>query len=146
MGQCVLEQLRAGHPIQAAVSLHGVYHSRPRHASIDRRLTKDEFRQEVDQPPNSYNRDCKVLIEHGDHDRRDGRDAASVAEWKEEMDSEDIDWQFHTHARTPHGFALAPGLLSSVYTEAADRRSTLSISLFAEVWPDFSQHPVEANA
>ena len=33
------------------------------------------------------------------------------------------------------------------YTEAADRRSTLSmLSLFAEVWPEFPQYPVPTNA
>lgn len=146
-GQCVLEQVRAGHPIQAAVSFHGVYHSRPRHTSIDRRMTKEEYAWEVDEAPNAYNRQCKVLIEHGDYDVRDGRDAVSISEWKSEMDAEGIDWQFHNHARTPHGFALAPGVWSNAYTEAADRRSTLSmLALFAEVWPEFPQHPVESNA
>ena len=36
---------------------------------------------------------------------------------------------------------------STAYTEAADRRSTLSmLSLFAEVWPDYPQYAVESNA
>eukprot|EP01043_Picozoa_sp_COSAG02_P018006 COSAG02_NODE_829_length_16689_cov_16.659433_3_plen_81_part_00 len=51
------------------------------------------------------------------------------------------------HAQTPHGFALAEGVWSTAYTEAADRRSTLSmLSLFAEVWPEHAQYPVAINA
>ena len=51
------------------------------------------------------------------------------------------------HAQTPHGFALAEGVWSTAYTEAADRRSTLSmLSLFAEVWPEHAQFPVATNA
>lgn len=146
-GQCVLEHVRDGHPLQAVVSFHGVYHSRPRHPSLDRRLTPEEFAKDVDLAPNAYNRSCRVLIEHGDHDNRDGRDPASIAAWRAEMDAAGIDWQFHNHARTPHGFALAPGVWSNSYSETADRRSTLSmLSLFAETWPEFPQFPVEANA
>jgi hypothetical protein len=55
--------------------------------------------------------------------------------------------QVNTHSRTPHGFALAPGMWATGYHEDADRRSTLSmLRLFAEVWPDFPQHPVTVNA
>jgi hypothetical protein len=36
---------------------------------------------------------CKVLIEFGD-----------------EMDTVGIDWHINNHARTPHGFALVPGM------------------------------------
>ena len=51
------------------------------------------------------------------------------------------------HSQTKHGFALAPGVLSTEYDEDADRRSTLSmISLFAEVWPEFPISAVETNA
>ena len=55
----------------------------------------------------------------------------------EEMDQAGVDWSFHEHARTPHGFALparigAPGHLY----EPADRRSTQNmLSLFREVFP-----------
>eukprot|EP00928_Gymnodinium_smaydae_P079288 TRINITY_DN63256_c0_g1_i1.p1 TRINITY_DN63256_c0_g1~~TRINITY_DN63256_c0_g1_i1.p1 ORF type:complete len:348 (+),score=11.41 TRINITY_DN63256_c0_g1_i1:144-1187(+) len=146
-GQCVLEQVRAGHQIQIAVSFHGLYHSRPRHTSIDRRLTKEEFDREVNLAPNVYSTSCTVLIEHGDHDVRPGRDVESIIEFKHEMDSQGIDWRFNVHARTPHGFALAPGLWSSAYTEHADRRSTLSmLSAFGETWPFVPQFPVRANA
>lgn len=94
---------------------------------------------------NRYNKGCKVLVESGDLD-------ASVTPWavekfKDEMNRYGIDWQFNNHFRTPGGFARAPFLRSSGYTEAADRRSTLSmLRLFAEVWPEVPQRPVEANA
>jgi len=71
----------------------------------------------------------------------------AIMEWKQEMDAQEIDWRFNNHARTPHGFALAPGVMGHKYSEAADRRSTLSmLSLFMEVWPSFPQFPVLTNA
>ena len=148
-GQCVLEQVRAGHPLQAVVSFHGLLHSRPTHAETPydslRRLTQAEYEREVDVPALAYNTRCKVLVEHGDLDPEVPR--ADYDAWRAEMDAAGIDWRFHNHARTPHGFALAPGVWSTAYTEAADRRSTLSmLSLFAEVWPDFEQLPVATNA
>ena len=49
-----------------------------------------------------------------------GQDAAVPTEgdqgievWKKEMDDAGIDWRFNNHARTPHGFALAPGVFRS---------------------------------
>uniref|UniRef100_A0A7S1RPQ9 Dienelactone hydrolase domain-containing protein n=1 Tax=Alexandrium catenella TaxID=2925 RepID=A0A7S1RPQ9_ALECA len=146
-GQCLLEQVRAGHALQAVVSFHGLLHSRPRHSTEDRRLTPQEYEREVKLAPNSYSTRCKVLIEHGDLDDRPGRDAQSIADWKVEMDAHGIDWRFHRHAQARHGFALPPGMISEEYSEVADRRSTLAmLSLFAEVWPDCPQFPVEANA
>jgi len=148
-GQCVLEQVRAGHQLQAIVSFHGLLHSRPcvRSPSIDpgNRMTDEEVAKEVDMAQNSYRKDCKVLIENGDLDEAVPEE--SITAWKKEMDDQGIDWRFNNHARTPHGFALAPGIISTAYVEAADRRSTLSmLSLFAEVWPSFPQYPVESNA
>lgn len=94
---------------------------------------------------NRHTTSCKVLIENGDHD--DIVPTTSVNDFKAEMDAAGIDWRFHNHARTPHGFALAPGVWASEYKEDADRRSTLSmLSLFAEVWPEFYQETVECNA
>lgn len=65
-----------------------------------------------------------------------------------EMDEAGVDWIFHHHARTPHGFALSPSLgASSHYHEAADRRSTVSmLSLFREIFPGVSQNYVTPNA
>ena len=71
----------------------------------------------------------------------------SLDEFRAEMDAQGIDWRVNNHARTPHGFALAPGMWGTAYTEDADRRSTLSmLQLFAEVWPEFDQHAVATNA
>eukprot|EP00943_MAST-04B_sp_MAST-4B-sp1_P005873 g5873.t1 len=149
-GQCLLEQVRAGHELQAVVSFHGLLQSRP--TFIDDplgikkgRITAEMFAKEVDVAPNNYTKNCKVLIENGDAD--DHVSESSIAEWKKEMDDANIDWVFHNHAKTPHGFALAEGVWSTEYVEAADRRSTLSmLSLFAETWPSFPQFYVDRNA
>lgn len=145
-GQCVLEQVRSGHQIQAAVTFHGLLQSMPLDlADKGRRYTQERFDAEVQAAPNNYARDCKVLIENGDMDQ--AVPPESIDAWKQEMDAAGIDWRFNNHARTPHGFALAPGVWSTAYTEAADRRSTLSmLSLFAEVWPEFPQYPQAINA
>ncbi|CAE7553633.1 unnamed protein product [Symbiodinium pilosum] len=152
-GQAVLEQVRAGHPIQAAVTFHGLLHSRPKRVwnrgggGYGARMSAEEFAADpsIQKAPNSYRTECKVLIENGDLDEH--VPVESVEEFRKEMDVAGIDWRFHNHAQTPHGFALAPGLWSSTYRENADRRSTLSmLQLFAEVWPDFPQQPVPTNA
>lgn len=143
--------MRGGHNLQAVVSFHGLLHSRPTSLKeplkSSSRLTPEEFAKEVDLAPNTYNSSCKVLIENGELDGE--VPDWSIVEWQKEMNENNIDWQFHNHYQTPHGFALAPGVWSTAYTEAADRRSTLSmLSLFAEVWPleKFPQNPVQANA
>lgn len=147
-GQSVLEQVRAGHDLQAVVSFHGLLQSRPGLKGdlfMKTRMTPEEFAAEVDCAENHYSAGCKVLIENGDEDDR--VQAASIQEWKEEMDEHHIDWQFNNHSQTPHCFALGQGVWSSKYTEHADRRSTLSmLRLFAEVFPTFPQHPVVCNA
>jgi len=148
-GQCLLEQVRAGHKLQAVVSFHGLLQSRPLvQADVfdaSKKLTDEEMAKDIDMAPNVYSKDCKVLIENGDLDEAVPQD--SIDQFKKEMDAVGIDWRFNNHARAPHGFALAPGLISSAYVEAADRRSTLSmLSLFAEVWPQYPQYPVESNA
>lgn len=147
-GQACLEQVRAGHQLQAVISFHGLLQSRPyvdMFKKTSRRMTEEEFATLVDTAPNKYNRACKVLIENGDVDEHVPQPCIDL--WKAEMDKEGIDWRFNNHARTPHGFALAPGVWHSKYVEAADRRSTLSmLSLFAEVWPDVPQYAVECNA
>eukprot|EP01051_Picozoa_sp_SAG22_P002588 SAG22_NODE_117_length_19289_cov_12.242574_8_plen_372_part_00 len=151
-GQAVLEQVRAGHQLQAVVSFHGLLHSKPLklnakgHVDFGAgRVSDQEFADTFFNAENSYDTDCKVLIENGDLD--DEVPQADIDAWKAEMDAHSIDWRFHNHARTPHGFALAAGVWSTAYHEPADRRSTLAmLSLFAEVWPDYPQNPVTANA
>lgn len=153
-GQALLEQVRAGHSLQAVVSFHGLLHSRPAHPTRQdprgpffNRLTAEEFNDDasIEKAPNSYATKCKVLIENGDLDEH--VPAESVEEFRKEMDAAGIDWRVNNHAQTPHGFALAPGVWGTCYHEDADRRSTLSmLQLFAEVWPEFPQCPVATNA
>lgn len=150
-GQCCLEQVRAGHKLQAVVSFHGLLQSiplnftDPKESMNARRLTAEEFAKEVDAAENLYDTKCKVLIENGDHDGEVPQSAIDA--WRAEMDANVIDWRFNNHARTPHGFALAPGVWSTAYHEDADRRSTISmLSLFTEVWPEYPQYLVETNA
>ena len=147
-------QVRDGQNVQAVCSFHGLLHSRPvmpgradpRGGFFDR-FTAEEFEAdpEIENAENNHNTACKVLIENGDLDEHVPTE--SMDEFRDEMDAVGIDWRINNHARTPHGFALAPGVWSTAYTEAADRRSTLSmLSLFAEAWPDFEQHAVDTNA
>ena len=57
-----------------------------------------------------------------------------------------VDWVWHDHARTPHGFALAPDICTE-YTEAADRRSTQAMwAVLDEVWPDARRTRLGLNA
>merc|ERR1712048_979973 len=110
-------------------------------------MTAAEFEADptIIKAPNNYAKGCKVLIENGDADEHVPTE--SYEEWKAEMDAAGIDWCFNNHKRTPHGFALAPGMWGTCYDEDADRRSTLSmLSLFAETWPEFDQFPVPMNA
>jgi len=142
-GQCVLESLRAGHQIQAGVTFHGLLQSYP--LDKGKRYTKERWMKEVDLAPNNYAKNCKIMIENGDLDGEVPPEA--LEDWKQEMDANGIDWIFHNHYQTKHGFALAPGVWSTEYKEDSDRRSTLSmLQLFAEVWPEFPQYAVETNA
>jgi dienelactone hydrolase len=155
-GQACLEQVRNGDTLQAIVTFHGLLHSypgtkddsHPKGRGWGDRLSKAEFEAQIDTAPNNYNSNCKVLIENGDLDTSVPQDGdQGINAWKAEMDAAGIDWRLNNHARTPHGFALAPGVFSTAYHELADRRSTLSmLSLFAEVWPQYPQFAVATNA
>ena len=150
-GQACLEQVRAGDKLDAIVTFHGLLHSRPAYRDETNprgwgeRITQEDYLATIEQAPNHYNKDCKVLIENGDLDHSVPIEGIEI--WKQEMNEQGIDWRFNNHARTPHGFALAPGVWGSAYQELADRRSTLSmLSLFAEVWPEWPQYAVPCNA
>eukprot|EP00966_Prymnesium_polylepis_P259725 5999499-Prymnesium_polylepis.1 len=159
-GQSCLEQLRAGHSIQALVTLHGLLHSRPmvegltvvapdgtEHPMWDplRRVSADDYAGRFAPPPSTMSAGCIVLVENGADDEHVPNDMQK--EWIAEMDRHGVDWRLTNHARTPHGFALAPGVIASAYDEAADRRSTLSmLAAFAEAWPSVEQHHVARNA
>ena len=79
-GQSLLEQVRDGQNVQAVVSFHGLLHSRPvpfpgEHSATEddprggyfERMTKEEFEAhpQIDNAPNDYSTNCKVLIENG---------------------------------------------------------------------------------
>jgi len=133
-GTAVLEMVRGGLAVDCVVSFHGVLQATP-----SRRDMK------VNTCKNAHNSRCVVLIENGDLDHF--VTPRSLAKFKQEFDAAGVAWRFHNHARTPHGFALAPGCFNNQYAETADRRSTLSmLSLFAEVFPEVQQQPVAVNA
>lgn len=138
-GPCILECVRGGFDMQAVVSFHGLLQTFPIFIPglMGGKKEAKEFDRTVNRAPAvKYATQCKVLIENGDPDPSVPQE--SIDAFKKEMDHHGIDWQFHNHKRTPHGFALPPGVWSTQYEEVADRRSTLSmISLFAETWPDF---------
>ena len=116
-GQSLLEQVRDGQNVQAVCSFHGLLHSRPvmpgradpRGGFFDR-FTAEEFEAdpEIENAENNHNTACKVLIENGDLDEHVPTE--SMDEFRDEMDAVGIDWRINNHARTPHGFALAPGM------------------------------------
>ena len=106
----------------------------------------DTFDFSVKAPPNTYANAAKVLVENGDADQIVSKE--KVEKWKEEMDAANVDWSFHDHAKTPHGFALPPRLgPPGKLHEAADRRSTQNmLSLFRELYPNIKQQAVSPNA
>jgi len=147
-GQSCLEHVRAGHPVQAVCTFHGLLHSRPTTEAepfnAAKRVPKDEYDAKI-AAPNNYNTECRVLIENGDLDQEVPKD--TIVDFAQEMDAQKIDWRFSNHARGPHGFALGKGVPGCEYTEHIDRRSTISmLNLFAETWPEYEQYPVQCNA
>ncbi|CAE7199177.1 unnamed protein product [Symbiodinium pilosum] len=127
-GQSCLEQVRAGHQIQAMVSFHGLLHSRPMTEAEPfnsmKRISKEEYAKEL-AVPNKYNTATRVLIQNGAHDGEVPQD--TIVDFVDEMDAQGIDWRFENHARGPHGFALPKGSPGGDhYTEWIDRRSTLA--------------------
>jgi len=148
-GASCLEQLRAGHQIQAICSFHGLLHSRPMHPEEPfnslRKISKEEYESQYG-IPNEYTKGCRVLIENGARDQE--VPPSAIDEWVKEMDEHDVDWRFENHASGPHGFALAKGCPGgNDYNDRIDRRSSIAmLSLFAETWPAFEQYPVECNA
>ena len=51
-----------------------------------------------------YNTGSVILIENGAEDHL--VTAQNRERFFAEMDAADVDWSFHDHAKTPHGFAL----------------------------------------
>ena len=105
--QACIEQVRAGHPIQAICSFHGLLHSKPLKTNEDGspnfaagRISDEEYETQFFDDANSYDTSCKVLIENGDLD--DEVPQSDIDKWKAEMDEHGIDWRFNNHAQTPH--------------------------------------------
>ena len=141
-GVAVLEAVRAGLDFGGVVSFHGLLQTgedpNPAQFGVLRPLVK--------YCENYYNSKTMVLIENGANDEL--VPDKSKERFFIEMDEAGVDWVFHHHARTPHGFALPPSLgpPGKLY-EPADRRSTQNmLGLFREIFPGVPQNPVSQNA
>ena len=79
-------------------------------------------------------RGTELTIENGILD--DHVDTIARQRFAEEMNMHGVkNLQFHDHYNSEHGFALAPGVISTKYDEPSDRRSTISMFLlFQELW------------
>ena len=98
-GCAMLEMVRGGiKGVQGAVSFHGVLTSFPQ-PMPDGTLAESKPHR-----PNSYTTAIKLLVENGadDHLVPD----AAIRAFADEFNAAGVDWTFHNHAHTPHGFAL----------------------------------------
>ncbi|UXA16496.1 dienelactone hydrolase family protein [Mycobacterium sp. SMC-4] len=110
-GLCVLDLARAGHPLIAVASFHGL-------------LTPPPVR-----PPRPVT--AKVIVFHGwDDPFATPEDVVALGR---EFSGRDIDWQLHAYGNTMHAF-MAPfaddparGVL---YSESASRRAWATLELF----------------
>ena len=136
-GMAVIEAVRGGLDLSAAVSFHGLLQT-----GEDR---KHPDSGAGDASKNPYNTRSVLLIENGAEDHLVPDE--SRQRFFAEMDAAGVDWIFHHYARTPHGFALPPTLGQPGHLhESSDRRSTMNmLSLFREVFPGVTQTPVEFN-
>ncbi len=135
-GQCVLEMVRNGNKLDGVVSFHGVLQSDPIKEPINlaKGIDRRELRAGEKASDENFNSNVSILIENGTLD--DGCGPKEKARfWKEMDEKKASNVQFHDHIEAEHGFALAPGVISSKYNEFADRRSTISmLLLFVELW------------
>ena len=147
-GQCCLEQVRNGDDIQGIVSFHGVLQSDPMSNEMEpwfaghgrRRLQPHELPDD-----SKFNSKCTILIENGILD--DHTDTTARQRFAEEMYHHGCkNVQFHDHYNAEHGFALAPGVISTKYEELSDRRSTISMfNMFLELWGKDGFYPTISN-
>lgn len=141
-GMAVIECVRGGLNVSGGVSFHGLLQTgedpNPARYGAQRPLLKT--------CENHYNTNAVLLIENGAEDQLVPDE--SKQRFFNEMDDAGVDWSFHHHAKTPHGFALPPTLgPPGRLHEAADRRSTMNmLSLFREFFPEVPQNAVERNA
>jgi dienelactone hydrolase len=110
-GKCVLDMARAGLPIAAGVSFHGVYDSPP-------------F-------PNVAKIETKLLVCHGWNDPVAPPDA--VVALAKELTVGGADWQLHAYGHVGHAFTDAAVNMPEkglAYDPGADRRSWAAMSDF----------------
>lgn len=113
-GQAALELARAGAPLFAAVSFHGLLDSA--------------------QPAGPGEILARILVCHGDADPMVPR--SQVVKFWEEMDAAGADWHFHSYAGVRHGFTNPAPTENpaTAYDASADRQSWAAMnSLFDEV-------------
>ena len=140
-GQCVLEMVRNGDKLDGVVSFHGLLQSDPilEPIELSKGINRRALRPEERASDENFNSNIKILIENGTLDEGAGpKEQALFWHEMETHNAEDV--QFHDHFGADHGFALAPGVISSKYHELADRRSTISmLLLFVELWgPEYA--------
>ncbi len=141
-GMAVIEGVRGGLNLGGVVSFHGLLQT-----GEDPSASRFGAERPALQPcDNSYNTDTVVVIENGAKDHLVSQE--NRQRFFAEMDDAGVDWVFHHHARTPHGFALPPRLgPPGQLHEASDRRSTQHmLSLFKELYPSVPQNQVSPNA
>ena len=141
-GMAVIEAVRGGLNLSAAVSFHGLLQTgedpNPARFGVERPALK--------RAPNDHNANAVILVENGAEDQL--VPSPSRQRFFKEMDDAGVQWIFSHHAKTPHGFALPPTLgPPGRLHEASDRRSTVNmLSLFREVFPGVKQNLVSHNA
>ncbi|MCB1646354.1 MAG: dienelactone hydrolase family protein [Pseudomonadales bacterium] len=141
-GVAVLEALRGGLDFSGLVSFHGLLQTGEDPSPSNFGVTRPPLKKCT----NQYNTNTVVLVENGAKDYLVNDE--HMARFFAEMDEAGVDWIFHHHADTPHGFALPetlgpPGHLH----EATDRRSTMNmLSLFREIFAGVPQNAVSHNA
>jgi dienelactone hydrolase len=138
-GMAVIEAVRGGLDLSAAVSFHGLLQTGANRLDYDTEGPGPD-------PDDPYNTRTVLLIENGADDHLVPNE--SQQQFFAEMDAAGVDWIFHHHAKTPHGFALPRTLLNPGHLhESTDRRSTMNmLCLFREVFPGVPQAPVAFNA
>jgi dienelactone hydrolase len=141
-GMVVIEAVRGGSNLAGVVSFHGLLQTGEDPSAANYGAERPALKP----CENNYNTNTVILIENGADDHLVTRE--NRQRFFQEMDAAGIDWNFHHHAKTPHGFALPmrlgpPGKLH----EAADRRSTQNmLSLLRELYPHVEQNPTSPNA
>jgi dienelactone hydrolase len=141
-GMAVLECIRGGLNVGGVVSFHGLLQT-----GEDPNAAKNgAIRPPLKFCQNNYNTKAVVLIENGADDYL--VTGESKKRFYAEMNEARVDWNFHDHAGTPHGFALPTSLGPPGHLhENSDRRSTMNmLNLFKEIFPGVVQNQVDRNA